>query len=150
MFKTRKVIAEIFSIAGAISQQCTSNLLSGGHWETIEPAPSTGLESSHSHSEAGEVCMPHYEFVCNACKKTFLTILTIAERGKDCLPALRQSRGTTEVVCLLGHHLEEEHLNTARYGGSSALRQIFLRRPRNRRQHVRAGHGNRPRRNPQT
>jgi putative FmdB family regulatory protein len=23
--------------------------------------------------------MPHYEFVCNACKKTFLTILTIAE-----------------------------------------------------------------------
>ncbi|MCU1252840.1 MAG: hypothetical protein JWQ49_5869, partial [Edaphobacter sp.] len=23
--------------------------------------------------------MPHYEFVCNACKKTFLKTLTIAE-----------------------------------------------------------------------
>jgi putative FmdB family regulatory protein len=50
---------------------------------TIEPASSTGLESSHSHSEAGEVCMPHYEFVCNACKKTFLTILTIAEHDAE-------------------------------------------------------------------
>ena len=49
----------------------------------VEPAPSAGLESSHSHSEAGEVCMPHYEFVCNACKKTFLKILTIAEHDAE-------------------------------------------------------------------
>jgi putative FmdB family regulatory protein len=27
----------------------------------------------------GEVCMPHYEFFCNACKKTFEKILTMAE-----------------------------------------------------------------------
>src|ERR1700694_408570 len=49
MFKTRKVIAEIFSIVGAIRQQCTWNLLSGGHTVKVEPAPSTGLEH-HSHS----------------------------------------------------------------------------------------------------
>jgi hypothetical protein len=72
--------------------------------------------------------MPHYEFVCNACKKTFLTILTIAERGKDCLPALRQSRGRTEVVCLLCHHLEEKRLNTAARGGGYALRVRGKRR----------------------
>jgi hypothetical protein len=29
--QTRKVIAEIFSIIGVIRQQCTLNLLSGGH-----------------------------------------------------------------------------------------------------------------------
>jgi len=83
MFKTRKVIAEIFLIVGAIGQQCTSNLLPGGHKVKIEPAPFTGLESSHSHSEAGEVCMPHYEFVCNACKKTFEKILTMSEHDAE-------------------------------------------------------------------
>src|ERR1700686_3182290 len=83
MFKTRKVIAEIFSIVGAIRQQCTWNLLSGGHTVKVEPAPATGLESIHSHSEAGEVCMPHDEFVCNACKKTFSKILTIAEHDAE-------------------------------------------------------------------
>ncbi len=55
MFKTRKVIAEIFSIVGAIRQQCTWNLLSG----------------------------PHYEFVCKACKKTFSKILTISEHDAE-------------------------------------------------------------------
>ncbi len=29
-----------------------------------------------------EVPMPHYEFFCNACKKTFSRILTIAEHGQ--------------------------------------------------------------------
>jgi putative FmdB family regulatory protein len=50
---------------------------------TIEPAPSMGLKSCHSHSEAGEVCMPHYEFVCNACQKTFLMTLSIAEHDAE-------------------------------------------------------------------
>ena len=50
---------------------------------SIEPAPSTGLESSYSHSEAGEVCMPHYEFVCNACKKTFEKLLTMSEHDAE-------------------------------------------------------------------
>jgi putative FmdB family regulatory protein len=27
--------------------------------------------------------MPHYEFVCNACKKTFSKILTIAEHDAE-------------------------------------------------------------------
>jgi putative FmdB family regulatory protein len=27
--------------------------------------------------------MPHYEFFCNACKKTFSRVLTIAEHGKE-------------------------------------------------------------------
>ena len=27
--------------------------------------------------------MPQYEFFCNACKKTFSMILTIAEHGKE-------------------------------------------------------------------
>jgi putative FmdB family regulatory protein len=27
--------------------------------------------------------MPHYEFVCNACKKTFSQILTIAEHDAE-------------------------------------------------------------------
>lgn len=81
--QTRKVIAEILSIAGAIRQQCTSNLFSGGHRVKVEPDPGTGLESSHSHSEAGEVSMPHYEFVCKACKKTFSKILTIAEHDAE-------------------------------------------------------------------
>jgi putative FmdB family regulatory protein len=27
--------------------------------------------------------MPHYEFVCNACKKTFSKILTIAEHDSE-------------------------------------------------------------------
>jgi Zn finger protein HypA/HybF involved in hydrogenase expression len=46
MFKTRRVIAEIFSIVGVIRQQCTWNLLSEGHTVKVEPAPATGLESS--------------------------------------------------------------------------------------------------------
>ena len=35
--------------------------------------------------------MPHYEFFCNACKKPFSKILTMAEHDaeKDRLPALR-------------------------------------------------------------
>jgi hypothetical protein len=40
MFKTRKVIAEIFSIAGAIRLQCTLNLqfeAGGGLWYTSLP-----------------------------------------------------------------------------------------------------------------
>src|ERR1700758_3422639 len=59
------------------------SLVRGGHGETIEPALSTGLESSHSHSVAGEVCMPHYEFVCNACKKSFEKILTMSEHDAE-------------------------------------------------------------------
>jgi putative FmdB family regulatory protein len=27
--------------------------------------------------------MPHYEFLCNACKKTFAKILTIAQHEKE-------------------------------------------------------------------
>jgi len=40
--------------------------------------------------------MPHYEF-CNACRKTFSKILTIAEydKGKNALSALRKSRRRT-------------------------------------------------------
>src|ERR1700730_6096524 len=83
MFKTRKVIAKIFSIVGVIGQQCTLNLLSGGHTVKVEPAPASGLEFIHSHSEAGEVCMPHYEFFCNACKKTSSKILTIARHDAE-------------------------------------------------------------------
>ena len=30
--------------------------------------------------------MPHYEFFCNACKKTFSKVLTIAEHDKEKLP----------------------------------------------------------------
>jgi putative FmdB family regulatory protein len=30
-----------------------------------------------------EVCMPHYEFVCNACNKTFEQILTMAEHDAE-------------------------------------------------------------------
>jgi len=35
--------------------------------------------------------MPHYEFFCNACKKTFSKILTITQHDveKTALPALR-------------------------------------------------------------
>jgi hypothetical protein len=38
MFKTRKVIAEIFLIVGAIRQQCTLNSLSRGHAVKVELA----------------------------------------------------------------------------------------------------------------
>jgi hypothetical protein len=41
MFKTRKVIAEMFSIVGAIRQQCMSNLVAGGHTVKVEPAPAS-------------------------------------------------------------------------------------------------------------
>jgi hypothetical protein len=41
MFKTRKVIAEIFSIVGTIRQQCTLNFTfqraGGGPWYTSSP-----------------------------------------------------------------------------------------------------------------
>jgi putative FmdB family regulatory protein len=51
----------------------------------VEPAPATGLKFSHNH---WEVCMPNYEVVCSACKKTFSKILTIAEHdaGKTACP----------------------------------------------------------------
>jgi putative FmdB family regulatory protein len=55
-------------------------LLSGGHTVKVEPAPATGLKFSHNH---WEVCMPNYEFVCNACKKTFLKTLTIADHDAE-------------------------------------------------------------------
>jgi putative FmdB family regulatory protein len=34
------------------------------------------------HNHAG-VPMPHYEFFCHACKKTFSKILTVAEHEKE-------------------------------------------------------------------
>jgi putative FmdB family regulatory protein len=83
MFKTRKVIAEIFSIVGAIREQCTSNPPSRGLRVKVEPDPSTGLEFSIAIRRWGEVYMPHYEFVCNACKKTFSKILTISEHDAE-------------------------------------------------------------------
>jgi putative FmdB family regulatory protein len=30
-----------------------------------------------------EACMPHYDFVCNACKKTFSETLTMAEHDAE-------------------------------------------------------------------
>jgi putative FmdB family regulatory protein len=47
---------------------------------TVVPAPAAGLESSDNH---WEVCMPNYEFVCDACKKTFTKTLTVAERDAE-------------------------------------------------------------------
>jgi putative FmdB family regulatory protein len=49
----------------------------------VEPAPGAGLESSCNHSKAAEGCMPNYEFICNACKKTFSMILTIPEHDAE-------------------------------------------------------------------
>jgi putative FmdB family regulatory protein len=49
----------------------------------VEPAPVAGLEFSVNHSKTGEVSMPHYEFICNACKKTFSKMLTIAEHEAE-------------------------------------------------------------------
>jgi len=71
--------------------------------------------------------MPHYEFFCSACKQTFSKILTITEHDaeKTGLPALRQSRGRTTLVCLFCHHLEEERLNTAAPAGAYALQTNF-------------------------
>ena len=46
----------------------------------VEPAPATGLESSHNHWGGR---MPYYEFVCNACKKTFSKTLHIAEHDAE-------------------------------------------------------------------
>lgn len=59
-------------------QRLGSDLLS-----TVYSKTENALESSHSHSVAGEVCMPHYEFVCNACKKTFEKILTMSEHDAE-------------------------------------------------------------------
>ncbi len=58
--------------------------------------------------------MPHYEFFCNACKKTFSRILTIAEpcQGEDHLPALRRQERRAALVRLLRHYVEEERLTT--------------------------------------
>jgi putative FmdB family regulatory protein len=80
MFITRKVIAEIFPIVGVIRQQCMLNFLVV---REVEPAPAIGLESGHKHSKTVEVSMPHYEFVCNACKKTFTETLTISEHDVE-------------------------------------------------------------------
>jgi putative FmdB family regulatory protein len=49
----------------------------------VEPAPAIGLESAGKHSKSVEVSMPHYEFVCNACQKTFTEILTISEHDVE-------------------------------------------------------------------
>ena len=49
----------------------------------VEPAPAAGLESTCSHFGLWEVCMPHYEFFCNACQKTFEKILTMAEHDAE-------------------------------------------------------------------
>ena len=61
--------------------------------------------------------MPHYEFVCNACQKTFETIVTMAEH--DAEKTACPHCGSQEVeqrVRLLCHHLEEERLSE-RYRG---------------------------------
>jgi len=56
--------------------------------------------------------MPHYEFVCNACKKTFTKTLTVAEHDAktttcpDC-----GSRRRPVLVNVLCCHLEKECLN---------------------------------------
>ena len=58
--------------------------------------------------------MPHYEFICNACKKTFSETLTIAEHDTEktaCPHCGSQDR--TMLVYLLCSHLKEERLNTA-------------------------------------
>jgi putative FmdB family regulatory protein len=49
----------------------------------VEPAPGIGLESGRKHSKTVGGSMPHYEFVCNACKKTFTETLTIAEHDAE-------------------------------------------------------------------
>ena len=71
--------------------------------------------------------MPHYEFFCNACKKTFSKILTITEHDaeKTACPHCGTSRGRTMLVYLLCRHLEEERLNTAARAGAYALQRIF-------------------------
>ncbi len=53
--------------------------------------------------------MPHYEFFCHACKKTFSKIL--AREGEDCLLALRQPQSRAALGRLLRGHLEEERVN---------------------------------------
>ena len=45
--------------------------------------PTHGSRILPSPFSTVEVRMPQYEFFCNACKKTFSKILTIAEHGKE-------------------------------------------------------------------
>lgn len=49
----------------------------------VEPAPTEGLESCEALERPWEVSMPHYEFFCKACKKTFSKIMTIAEHDAE-------------------------------------------------------------------
>src|SRR5216683_7462690 len=51
------------------------------------PRPGAYNSATTLHNHA-EVSMPHYEFFCHACKKTFSKILTIAEheKGKNVCP----------------------------------------------------------------
>jgi len=47
--------------------------------------------------------MPHYEFFCKGCQKTF----------SDCLSAVRQQERRAALVCLLSSHIEEERVKPA-------------------------------------
>src|ERR1700720_384360 len=55
MFKTRKVIAEIFSIVGAMRSSVRGIYFPEGrrYMVKVEPAPAAGLESIHCHQRLG-------------------------------------------------------------------------------------------------
>ena len=45
--------------------------------------PTQGSRILQSPLSIVEVCMPHYEFFCHTCKKSFLKTLTIARHEKE-------------------------------------------------------------------
>ena len=50
--------------------------------------------------------MPHYEFLCHACQKTFSKILVLVdyEKGGICVSALREPQRRAARIGLLRHH----------------------------------------------
>jgi putative FmdB family regulatory protein len=58
--------------------------------------------------------MPHYEFFCHACKKTFSKVLTLAEyeEGEFLCPHCGSNNVEQELVRVLCHHFQEERLRT--------------------------------------
>ena len=50
-----------------------------GGFSRVEPARPRGLESFQSPPDTGGRPMPHYEFFCHACKKSFSKVLSLVD-----------------------------------------------------------------------
>src|SRR5438094_10593393 len=91
--------------------------------------------------------MPHYDFFCHACQKTFSKILTIAEHGKEKIKcphcgSNKVEQRWAEFYAVTSKKVPELYLNRAE--ADYALRRLRLWFPSHWQSHLRARPHHRP------